>query len=163
MDEDHRCLAAILNHIAPDLCSCADGGWNWAIDARLLSRLETLGAHTREHFRREEQAMRDSDYPAFAQHKAEHDLLLAEYTVMLRDICSAGLQSLELGTLEALKQWLIGHVLDDDKALADYLLSNADGAAIAGLSRRRLVVPGWQERLAGWQADPLRIEATRWR
>ena len=74
MDEDHRCLAAILRHIAPDLRCCADGGWNWAIDVRLLSRLEALGAHTREHFRREEQAMRDSDYPAFAQHKAEQAL-----------------------------------------------------------------------------------------
>jgi hemerythrin-like metal-binding protein len=165
MDEDHRCLAAILNHIAPDICRCAEGGWNWAIGARLLSRLETLGAHTREHFRREEQAMRASDYPAFVQHKAEHDLLLAEYTVMLRDIRSAGPQSLELGTLNALKQWLIGHVLDDDKALAEYLLSNAAAAApaIAGLARRRLVVPAWQEPLTAGQADPLRTEVAGWR
>lgn len=151
MDDDHRCLAAILSRIPPDLRRCADSGWNCAVNARLLSRLEALGAHTREHFRREEQAMRDSDYPAFAQHKAEHDLLLAEYTLTLRDIRSAGPQSLELGTLDALKQWLIGHVLDDDKALADYLLSNTAGATavIAGLSRRRLVFSGWREPITG--------------
>lgn len=165
MDEDHRCLAAILNHIAPDICRCAQGGWTWAVGARLLSRLETLGAHTREHFRREEQVMRASDYPAFAQHKAEHDLLLAEYTVMLRDIRGAGPQSLELGTLNALKQWLIGHVLHDDKALADYLLSDPRVAAdaMASLGRHRLIVPGWNETAAPGQSSPFATEATRWR
>jgi hemerythrin len=165
MDEDHRCLAAILNHIAPDICRCAEGRWNAAIGARLLSRLESLGAHTREHFRREEQAMRASDYPDFAQHKAEHDLLLAEYTVMLRDIRSTGPQSVELGILDALKQWLIGHVLHDDKAFADYLLNQpaAAAAAVTGLARRRLIVPGWSEAPAFAKSHTLGCRAARWR
>ncbi|MGB5833476.1 MAG: hemerythrin domain-containing protein [Thiohalocapsa sp.] len=142
LDEDHRCLAALLNHVAADLWRCADAGPSSAASASLMPRLESLGAQMHKHFRREEAIMRETDYPLFFGHKSEHDLLLAEYTVMLRDISSDGLRGLEPSTLEALKEWLIAHTLGDDKALAEYLRGRAAADALtrASLRRRRLAV-----------------------
>jgi|GEM_PF-385662 len=162
MDEDCRAMAALLNQIARDVSCCVGGGWKAAICARLMSRLDALGAYAREHFRREEQVMRKTDYPAFAQHKAEHDLLLAEYTVMLRDIRGAGIRSIDSSMLEALKQWLIGHVLTDDKALAKYLLREPAAGGRAHAMRSSSSSFGWNELLFADEVGETITEAVGW-
>jgi len=125
MDQDHRLLAASLNQIAPHLLPSSDRRWPWSGAEQLLAGLDALAARTREHFRREEIVMRLSGYPGLAEHQAEHALLMAELTVMLRDVRNAGPAGMELGLFTALKQCLLGHMLDDDRALARYLCSLA--------------------------------------
>jgi hemerythrin len=163
MDEDCRVMAALLNQIARDVSCCVGGGWKAVVGSRLMSRLDALGAYAREHFQREEQVMRKTDYPAFAQHKAEHDLLLAEYTVMLRDIRGAGPRSIETSMLDALKQWLIGHVLNDDKALAKYLLREPATGDRARPMRSSPSSLGWSELLFADEVGGTAAEAVGWR
>lgn len=118
MDEDHRNLAIFLNELARE--------WGPAGDAEggsevLLASLEELGHHTREHFRREEEVMRTLRYPDLPAHKSEHDLLLADLVGTVRGLRRGGAASLDTGTLHALKDWLIGHVLEMDRPLAEFL------------------------------------------
>jgi hemerythrin-like metal-binding protein len=127
MDEDHRLLASMLNRIARDF-----GAWPGTLprdgDAPvMLAALEDLGRHVREHFGREEEVMRTLGYPDYPAHKGEHTMLLAEYGVLVREIRGAGQAALDVSELNALKAWLMGHVLDADRRLADFLKSPDNG------------------------------------
>jgi hemerythrin len=149
MDRDHRALAAQLSRLAEDLeiRSDTDGGAPNAV--RLIVGLEEFGVLIRRSFRREEDVMFEADYPRLAEHKVEHDLLLAEYAAMMRELRSVGSTRLDLGALAALKQWLIGHALDADKSLAEFLHAEGKGviapagdAQWRGLRARRADLTG---------------------
>ena len=129
MDDDHRALAALLDGLAQrygDFDGLADGP-RVSPDAeagagqRLLADLSALADHTRAHFEREEEAMVREDFPGLLDHKREHDLLLAELRVLMREIASAAGQRIDADTLDSLKDWLLGHVLEMDRELAGFL------------------------------------------
>jgi hemerythrin len=86
-----------------------------------MAALNELAAHTREHFRREEEVMRAGDYPDLAVHKSEHDQLLAELAMLVRDLRERSVAYLDPETFEILKDWLMGHLLDLDRPLAAFL------------------------------------------
>lgn len=136
IDAGHRMLCALLGQIAQEFCGnqadpVALGGGcrpeagiaadRVAAKASLLLHLRVLGEHVRAHFEREEALMRVNDYPDLAAHRREHRLMLAEYVDMLRGIDAEDGEVLDLATLRALKVWLLGHLLDADRKLADYL------------------------------------------
>ncbi|WP_295879491.1 hemerythrin family protein [uncultured Thiohalocapsa sp.] len=146
LDRDHRALAAILNHMALRFGAhnihAADTGLRTsaresAVPTALRYWLDALRERAREHFAREEALMRATHYPDTAEHASEHALMLAEYTALVRDICARGDEQLRLSDLEALKQWLLGHMLDMDKRLACYLRENGVTALPVGPSRSR--------------------------
>jgi len=143
IDTDHRMLCALLERIArefsanrpetpaptgyvasagqpslPDLGLSSDQS---GAKASLMLHLLVLGEHTRAHFAREEALMRANDYPDLAAHKREHRLLLAEYVGLLREISAGDGEVLDLEILRSLKGWILGHLLDTDRKLADYL------------------------------------------
>lgn len=120
MDEDHHAMAMLLDRIGSSFAVGAVGVPTARRLQRSLARLREL---TRVHFAREETLMRETDYPDLLNHKAEHDMLLAELTIFTREAEAGGLARLEPGLLEALKGWFLGHLLDDDRRLADYLRS----------------------------------------
>jgi len=128
MDADHRLLARYLSRIARDFDRCI--AWKSKPGAaRMLAALETLGELTRQHFRREEEVMRIAEYPRLDAHAAEHELLLAEHAELMRAIRSSDAEGLAPTTLQALAQWLFGHILDDDRTLAQYLRRSGFAAA----------------------------------
>mgnify|MGYP003574381952 CR=1 FL=1 len=124
MDEDHRALAVMLNCLARD----------YGVDPPVLGNpirrpdapslqeaLEELVGHTRAHFQREEEVMRIDGYPGLADHKSEHDLLLAELSMLARGLRQSGRQWLDRDLLDSLKDWFLGHLLEQDRELADFL------------------------------------------
>lgn len=125
MDEDHRILAEMLNRIAECYGSVHSGracerGEAPPSRASMLALLGEFGQHVRAHFLREEAFMRDVHYPYLTSHKGEHDLLMAEYAELMRKIQARGTEYLDLHMLKALKDWLIGHVLESDRQLAAF-------------------------------------------
>lgn len=82
IDRDHRRLAALLDRIAHLTTQAPPAHAPHGL-MRLLAR---LGQETRAHFAHEEALMRATDYSHLAGHKAEHDLLLAEYTLLVREV-----------------------------------------------------------------------------
>lgn len=124
MDEDHRALASMLNRLARDYGS-GTGIPPYPMprpDAPpLLEALAELDQRTREHFQREEEVMRTDGYPGLADHKSEHDQLLAELSMLIRTLRRSGRQWLDVDLLDSLKDWLLGHVLELDRQLADFL------------------------------------------
>jgi len=74
---------------------------------------------TRRHFSWEEEQMRELGFPDYARHKREHTMLLAELNQLLVDI-RRNPSAVDIGTLRALKHWLIAHVTLADRAFAGY-------------------------------------------
>jgi hemerythrin len=87
----------------------------------LLEALAELDQCTRGHFQREEEVMRTDAYPGLADHKSEHDQLLAELSMLIRTLRGSGRQWLDVDLLDSLKDWFLGHVLEMDRELADFL------------------------------------------
>lgn len=117
MDEDHRSLAELIDRLASDMLYPAAQLRPYS----MLRRLAALDGEARRDFAREEDLMRQSDYPALAEHKCEHDLLLAEFTALVREVMAGGAGHLDIATLDALKAWFLGHLLDTDKRFARWL------------------------------------------
>ena len=56
-----------------------------ASEEALSEALETLFEHTRAHFANEERLMRESGFPAYDMHKAEHDRVLNAFQLLMMD------------------------------------------------------------------------------
>lgn len=92
-------------------------------DAEGLNRkLSQMYEETRLHFQEEEALMQAYDYPALADHRREHLLLLAEMQECLREI-EEKRRPFTLDNLKALKYWQIDHVLNSDREFAGFLNS----------------------------------------
>lgn len=117
IDADHRLIADQMRQLGQAFRRCVASRSEPGA-ARILARLEVIGALTQRHFLREEQIMHAAEYPNIASHQAEHVLLLREYAELERAIRSDGAKALSDLTIPALKQWFFGHVLDEDRALA---------------------------------------------
>jgi hemerythrin len=97
----------------------------------VLERLALLAVHTREHFLREEGAMRESRYPGLDPHKAEHDRVLAEMDAEARLYRAGGAAArLERYLLEALPAWWFAHIRAHDGAAARHLAERASPEAV---------------------------------
>lgn len=84
-------------------------------------RFQALLDHTQAHFENEGRLMRESGFPALAEHEAEHRRVLADLTRMLASIRRGrpGLPRAFVGT--GLAEWFNLHLGSMDAALAGHL------------------------------------------
>ncbi len=110
----------------------------------ICDHVEELIERTRAHFQDEEALMARLAYPGYAEHKREHGILLAELVDLARQV-RQGAEQMGLGTLTALKHWLIVHIVTSDQAYAEYFHSQefAPDIAMAGADRRKSVSSSW--------------------
>jgi len=88
----------------------------------VLERLSLLAVHTREHFLREEAAMRETRFPAYPVHKAEHDRVLAEMDAEARAFRDVGDgERLSRYLAQALPAWFVNHIRTMDAVTAGFL------------------------------------------
>ncbi|MCR9141811.1 MAG: hemerythrin domain-containing protein [bacterium] len=96
--------------------------------------LEELIDYTIEHFDLEENFLRQIHYPGFSAHKRQHMRFVAGLRMRLRNLPGrdeAELLAAGQKLLQSLKQWLLHHILSEDRAYADEL-SKRSGDAHAG-------------------------------
>jgi hemerythrin len=128
LDEDHREIVDLLLEMAqcyakatePPEISAESGGAASDNTEDLYAALERFGTVARRHFQREEEFIRTIDYPGLPDHQSEHALLMAEFTDMVRDLRERGVTKLSSQDLDALKQWVIAHILGADRKFADH-------------------------------------------
>jgi hemerythrin len=123
MNADHEREFRLLEALGEALAAARRG--EGGLEA-VLERMALLAVHTREHFLREEGAMREARYPGLATHKAEHDRMLGELDVEARRYREArdGAR-LERYLLEALPDWWFAHIRAHDGAAARHLADRA--------------------------------------
>lgn len=113
IDEDHHRLVDlfnILNH------SVTQGD----TPTYLAAVLEELINCTVWHFSHEERLMLKYGYTGYAEHRAEHQDMIASARELQQQILTAG-KLLASNDLEFLEHWLTEHILSTDMKLGSYL------------------------------------------
>lgn len=113
IDRDHQGLVETVNNLHEAMLAGHGMGL-------VQSALNDIVSHATTHFRREEKIMQDTAYPLFAEHKRQHDELVAEIT-RLQQRFEAGESIFSVRVLQFLSDWLIRHIDTSDKTLGDYL------------------------------------------
>ena len=110
IDEQHGQLASMVNDLNKAISEAFDG-------ASLGKEFSDLHAYTKSHFAAEHELMQRYAYPGQRSHDIAHGLLLAQL-VHLRTSLKKGEDPF---VLQSLKNWLIDHILAEDKPLGDFL------------------------------------------
>ena len=113
MDREHAGQLGLLNDLKAAVRSGAE-------DRVVYALLNELVQHTNLHFLSEQLAMRLHAYEAYESHFLEHQRLLAEVQ-NLKDSLATGTATDRHRLIEALRSWLIIHIQNADKTLAEYL------------------------------------------
>ncbi|MBF0246514.1 MAG: hemerythrin [Alphaproteobacteria bacterium] len=83
--------------------------------------LKELVRHTQEHFAHEELLMKETDFPAFWEHRGEHNRLLGELKAMLMRAERGSLVLPREFINSQLPEWFQLHLITMDSALAAHL------------------------------------------
>ena len=91
----------------------------------VLQTLKELLAHTELHFSNENKLMRESHFPDFAAHKAEHDRHLHELKSLIKYFSQRKESNAILAYIQGnLVGWSLHHVATMDKEMATFLKEN---------------------------------------
>jgi hemerythrin len=98
----------------------------------VVEKLSLLAVHTREHFTREETAMREARFPAYPVHRAAHDRVLEQMDAEARAFRERGDGArLSRYLAEALPAWFADHVRTMDTVTAGFLARQRGGVSAA--------------------------------
>ena len=119
VNDDHREEARLLNELADAVRGHRDG--RVAVET-VIHRLEALFDHTREHFAREEDAMRRTGFPPYPMHKAEHDRVLEDMESEAQHFRETGdTARLRTYVREAVPGWFVSHIQSMDAVTAGFI------------------------------------------
>jgi len=110
IDQDHKHLIDLVNKLNDAMLT---GKGNTVLG----SVFDELIRYTASHFGREERLMSQINYAEAATHKAEHEKLVTEVTVLRRNF-QAGSVVLSSKVYLFLTDWLNRHIKSSDKKLA---------------------------------------------
>jgi len=111
-DNDHKELISIANRLHDSITV----GSQQVVLAPILNELVK---YTIFHFGHEEGMMLQYAYPAYEQHKKEHDALVAKVQDF-SDQVKSGKTSISLSLIAFLKEWLVNHIMGSDKEYVDF-------------------------------------------
>lgn len=80
-----------------------------------------LAEHTERHFGHELELMRESNFPALGEHKADHERILGQLTQFRSRVIQGRVQLAQAFVKEQLPSWFETHLTTMDSALAAHL------------------------------------------
>jgi hemerythrin-like metal-binding protein len=114
-DEQHKKLIEMINTLH-DAMKVGKG------QGVLKKVLNELVDYTKTHFRTEEDLFKDHGYPAYLEHKAEHDALTKQVAALAEKV-RKGEAVITLEVMAFLKDWLEEHIVGSDKLYGPFLNS----------------------------------------
>jgi hemerythrin len=117
-DNDHKYLITLMNSLY-DGINAGSGGMAVAYI------LEELLEYTETHFAREEAEMQRLGYPAYDEHKAQHDKLTQSVYELQRQLAAGSANALSGQAIEFLNKWLVEHIQVVDRGYMSFF--NAHG------------------------------------
>lgn len=132
MNADHVREARLVNDVEAALEAHRRGEGTLGA---VVETLSVLAVQTREHFMREETAMREAGFPAYLVHRAAHNRVLTEMDAEARAFRDSGDgERLSRYLAEVLPAWFANHVRTMDTVTAGYLGRQRAPAAPASRS-----------------------------
>jgi hemerythrin len=125
MNEDHAHAAALIETMCAALPACPVNV------TPLIRACRAFLEHNRGHFAREEEAMRNSGFPAYPIHKNEHDQVLAWLESRIEAI-SGGLPCDTAQTLveQEIPAWFVRHIETMDRATANWIANHTPTSGV---------------------------------
>jgi len=114
IDDDHRKLIKYLN----DLFAACFAGQGPAV---LKDTLCLVQRYTREHFTHEEDIMRKAGFPGLDEHRTHHAELVSELDDLIEEFEHGADHDLSNKTLQFLEDWLLHHILIEDKKIGRHI------------------------------------------
>jgi len=115
IDEQHKVLVDLINQLH-DAIAHHHGA------EACVHIMDKLCEYTKIHFAVEESILRILGYPDYDDHKAHHEMLLKQVQE-LRHKMEHEDHSISFELLHFLKKWLTIHILEEDTAYVEHLLS----------------------------------------
>jgi len=113
MDAHHRELFQTANKLYEEIHS----GRNQSV---LEDTLNFMIRYTEDHFSQEEKLMEDYDFPEHEVHIKHHVRLIQEVQE-LKNKYAAGEMQMDMSIINFLKDWIINHILTEDRKYGPYL------------------------------------------
>ena len=113
LDERHKMIIDCLNRLHP-LLGIADR------DAEVHRVIEDLEDFVLVHFSEEEKLLREVGYPEWRRHKEIHDAMYELVFKMKADVEHGRTPNAQL-VFAILNDWLVGHILGEDRKYIPYL------------------------------------------
>ncbi len=124
IDRDHQILFALAAQMI-------ESGEGFEASAVVGSVLNALLDYTDYHFAREERMLEAVDYPNAVAHKARHDDMRRR-VLDFQERFTADPQSVDVtGLAEFLRDWLVVHIMREDKAYQPYVANDPRAGAAA--------------------------------
>lgn len=117
LDAQHQKLVALINNLYTDLLNCPEDEKKQAC---VNKTLEELVAYSDYHFAAEEKLMQEHEYPAYAEHKQEHEKFKQRVTELMQ-VQQQSTNALPFPVVVFLRDWLTTHVIHTDKGYGPYL------------------------------------------
>ncbi|MDR1586735.1 MAG: bacteriohemerythrin [Treponema sp.] len=109
IDNQHKELLNIVN----SLLSCYLGNKTKGKEF-FIKIINGAFEHIKFHFATEENIMQETHYPNYAEHKAEHDNMVGNLTVLINDTVSGKIEFDVLAFALNLKDWFLNHIPEHD-------------------------------------------------
>jgi hemerythrin len=90
------------------------------VHRQILVVLNSLVAYAEEHFQHEEALMREIEYPRLARQQDLHETLYSSIFALNERLSLDGAKA-DAETLRFLKHWILGHILEEDMDIGDFL------------------------------------------
>jgi len=114
IDFQHKILVGIINDLI-------ESQWNKVGDELWIEVvLDELKSYTQYHFSTESHLMKKHGYSEI-KHHAEQHLVFVEKLVTFREEYAKDPHDINSSLLEFLKDWLLNHILKEDKKLVSFL------------------------------------------
>jgi hemerythrin len=114
IDDDHKKLVKLVN----DFHEAMEQGRGNDVIGKVLNNLII---YTKEHFGREESEMQRIKYSRYLAHKLEHDKLIKEVAELQSNFAN-GKAMLSIKVSKFLRDWLLNHIQQTDRLLAQAIL-----------------------------------------
>ena len=113
LDDQHKSFFEILNRLGE-----AAGG-NKGVEV-VGPVLQELKEYSRHHFTEEENWLKVIGFPGLRYQEQQHAFFIAQVTD-LQDKYSKGDGNIPLSTLEFIRDWLLSHILENDKKYGTFM------------------------------------------
>lgn len=117
LDEQHQKLVALINDLYVDLLECQNNDQKQSLVKRLLEELIEYSSY---HFDAEEKLLLKYEYPRYALHVEEHERFKLQVAQFMKEQSEVE-RALPFPLVVFLRDWLISHVLTEDKQYGSYL------------------------------------------
>ena len=109
MDETHKEFVVLVNQLSA------------ASDKEFAALFEHFIEHTKQHFMQEESFMIETDFPAYSEHRAEHQRILGEFNQFKKRVDKGLIAFARNYINDSMPGWFRLHAATMDSALAMHL------------------------------------------